>query len=113
MTKFLFSFPADAMQHLTPEELQRASVDSHAVVALAKAAGVWVFGGAINEAISPVRVHADGSVSDDTYDRTHLSGGYAILELPDRASAEKWARKFAEACRCPQEVREFHYDPES
>jgi hypothetical protein len=36
-----------------------------------------------------------------------------VLELPDRASAEEWARKIAVACRCAQELREFMYDPDS
>ena len=39
-------------------------------------------------------------------------GGFTILELPNRETAEEWARKIALACRCSQEVREFGYDPE-
>jgi hypothetical protein len=36
-----------------------------------------------------------------------------VLELPTREDAVEWARKIAVACRCPQELREFAYDPES
>jgi hypothetical protein len=42
-----------------------------------------------------------------------LSGGFAVLELPSRGAALEWAARFAVACRCPQEVWEFMYDPES
>jgi len=41
------------------------------------------------------------------------NGGYAVLELPSREAAIEWAAKFAVACRCPQEVRQFGYDPAS
>lgn len=112
MTKYLISFPAAAMQ-LTPEEFERAGVESRAVIEEAKAAGAYVFGGDINEPVSPVRVHGDGTVTADTYDGSHLTGGFTVLELPDRAAAELWARKIAVACRCPQELREFMYDPAS
>jgi hypothetical protein len=34
-----------------------------------------------------------------------------MLELPDREAAVGWAAKIATSCRCPQELREFMYDP--
>lgn len=113
MTKYLISFPSEAMV-LTEEEFVQAGIDAHAVVREAKAAGVWVFGGGINEDVPPVRVAADGSVTSGTYEPTkRIEGGYSILELPHREAALEWAAKFAAACRCDQEVREFMYDPES
>jgi len=112
MTKYLISFPSNAMV-VTEEELAQASVDSHAVVTEAKAAGVWVFGGGIDESVDPVLVAADGTVSPGTYPGSHLTGGFTVLEVPDRAAAEEWARKIAVACRCSQELREFMYNPES
>ena len=49
-----------------------------------------------------------------TYPSTgDLFGGYTIIEVPTAAEAYEWAAKIAVACRCPQEVREFQYDPES
>jgi hypothetical protein len=113
MTKYLISFPSAAMA-VTEEELPAVSDASHAVVQEAKDAGVWVFGGGIDESIPPVMVDGDGTVSEGTYPQTkQLEGGYAVLELPSYDAALEWAAKFAVACRCAQEVRAFGYDPAS
>lgn len=112
MTKYLISFPSAAMV-LTPEELQAASVDSHAVIEAVKAAGVYVFGGGILEDVAPVLVSADGSVSETVYPGSELTGGFLVLEVPTRDEALGWAASIAAACRCAQEVREFGYDPAS
>jgi hypothetical protein len=110
MTKYLISFPGEAMKHLTPEELAHASVDSHAVIEEAQTAGVYVFGGGVNEDATPVLVAADGSVSTTTYPSSKITGGFLVLELPNREAAEEWAAKIATACRCSQELREFGFD---
>ena len=112
MTKYLISFPSEAMR-LGEEEFARAGVDSRAVIEQAKAAGAYVFGGGINESVNPVLVAADGSVTPDIYPGSNLDGGFTVLELPTRQDAEDWARRIAAACRCPQELREFMYDPAS
>ena len=112
MTKYLISFPSQAMV-LTEEEFPIVVAESHAVIAEAKAAGVYVFGGGIDEEVAPVLVSADGSVSAETYPGTEIKGGFTVLELPNREAAQEWARRIAVACRCSQELREFGYDPES
>jgi len=112
MTKFLISFPSDAMV-LTAEEFPIVVAESHAVIEEAKAAGVYVFGGGIEENVDPVLVSADGSVATEIYPGSELTGGFTVLELPTREDAIAWARKIAEACRCSQELREFGYDPAS
>ena len=112
MTKYLISFPSDAMV-LTDEEFPIVDADAHAVIEEAKVAGVYVFGGGIDEEVHPVLVAVDGTVSTETYPGIEIKGGLTILELPDRAAAEEWARKIAAACRCSQELREFMYDPQS
>ncbi|WP_066518842.1 YciI family protein [Curtobacterium ammoniigenes] len=113
MTKYLISFPSGAMR-FEPEELPSVAEDAHRVLRDAKAAGVWVFGGGIDEDVPPVTVAADGTVRDGTYPQTaNIEGGYAVLELPTRESAIEWAAKFAAACRCDQELRAFQFDPES
>ena len=87
---------------------------SHAVIAEAKAAGVYIFGGGIDEHVDPVLVAGDGTVTEGTYPgHTVPDGGYTVLELPSREAALEWAAKIAVACRCPQEVRQFQYDPDS
>ena len=113
MTKYLISFPSGAMV-FPDEDLQAVRDASHAVVQEAKDAGVWVFGGGIDEGVPPVLVDGDGTVTDGTYPQTkQLEGGYAVLELPSRAAALEWAAKVAAACRCAQEVRAFQDDPAS
>lgn len=112
MTKYLISFPSEAMV-LTDEEFPIVVAESHAVIEEAKAAGVYVFGGGINEQVDPVLVSGDGSVSGEVYAGSRLAGGFTILELPTREDAVEWARKIAVACRCAQELREFMYDPAS
>jgi hypothetical protein len=111
MTKYLISFPSGAMV-FPDEDLQAVWDASHAVVEDAKDAGVWVFGGGIDESVPPVLVDADGTVTEGTYPQTkQLEGGYTVLELPSREAALEWAAKIAVACRCAQEVRAFQYDP--
>lgn len=112
MTKYLISFPSEAMV-LTPEELPVVAAEAHAVIEEAKAAGVYVFGGGIEEAVEPVLVSADGAISAEIYPGSRLKGGFTVLELPTRDDAVLWARKIAIACRCAQELREFMYDPAS
>ena len=112
MTKYLISFPSEAMV-LTDEEFPIVFAESHAVIAEAKAAGVYVFGGGIDEEVDPVLVSADGSVTPEIYPGSELTGGFTVLELPTREDAVEWARKIAAACRCSQELREFGYDPDS
>lgn len=113
MTKFLISFPASAM-NVPAEDMAEVSEASRAVIREAKDAGVYVFGGGINAEVGPVMVSADGSCATGTYPQTReFDGGFCVLELTSRAEAIRWAAKLAAACRCAQELREFHYDPES
>jgi hypothetical protein len=112
MTKYLISFPSEAMK-LTAKEFSVVDAASHAVIEEAKAAGVYVFGGGIEEKVDPVLVTADGSVSTETYSNVEITGGFTILELSNREAAEEWAAKIAAACHCPQELREFMFDPQS
>jgi len=113
MTKYLISFPSGVME-FPEEDFAQVVADSHQVIRDAKAAGVYVFGGGIDESIDPVRVSADGTVTAGPYERTgELRGGYTVLELPTMQAAHEWAAKLAAACRCAQEVRAFGYDPES
>lgn len=113
MTKYLISFPSPAMR-VPAAEMAAVGEAARQVIRDAKAAGVYVFAGGINEAVPPVRVGADGTTTADTYPQTReLTGGFCVLELPDRAAAVKWAARIAAACRCAQELREFGYDAES
>ena len=98
---------------LAEGELPIVAAAAHAVIDEAKAAGVYVFGGGIEEAVEPVLVTGDGSVSADLYPGSRIKGGFTVLDLPTREDAVEWARKIAVSCRCAQELREFMYDPAS
>lgn len=113
MAKYLISFPSAAM--VAPAaEMDAVSRDSHAVIAQAKAAGVYVFGGGIDASVPPALVSADGAVAQGGYPwAPPLDGGLLVLELPTRADAVAWAARIAGACRCDQELRVFGFDPES
>lgn len=111
MAKYLISFPSAAMK-VPEDEWERVGQEAHAVVEEAKAAGVYVFAGGIEEGVPPVRVSADGRVQAGGYPwAPPLTGGFAVLELATRAEALAWASKLAQACRCDQEVRVFGEDP--
>lgn len=113
MPKYLISFPSAAMV-LSADELGAAGRDAHAVIDLAKAAGVYVFAGGIDESTPPVRVSADGTVTEGGYPWARpLDGGFTVLELPSREEAIVWAARLAKACRCEQELRVFAFDPAS
>jgi len=111
MAKYLISFPSAAMG--VPEgELAAVGNDASAVIDAAKAAGVYVFAGGIDEAVSPVLVSGDGTVANGGYPwAPALNGGFTVLELPSRDDAVAWAARIAKACRCEQELRVFGFDP--
>ena len=113
MAKYLISFPSAAM--VVPDGEWEAVVhDSHAVIEEAKVAGVYVFGGGIDESVPPVLVAADGAVATGGYPwAPALNGGFTVLELPSRDEAIAWAARIASACRCDQELRVFGFDPQS
>lgn len=113
MAKYLISFPSAAM-NLPDSEWEAAGRDSRAVIREAKEAGVYVFGGGIDETVPPVLVSANGSVAEGGYPwAPPLNGGFTVLELPSNKEAIEWATRLAKACHCDQELRVFGFDPES
>ena len=112
MTRYLISFDDGAMM-FPEEDLPEVAEAAHAVVREAKEAGVWIWGGGLQRQQASI-VGTDGSVTDGPFPETKaVLGGFSIIEVPTREEALEWAAKFASACRCPQEVREIMYDPES
>lgn len=112
MSKYLISFPSAAM-NVPDSELEAVDRDAHAVIREAKEAGVYVFCGGIDESVPPVLVSANGSIVENSYRAPPLDGGFAVLELPSSQEAIAWAARFANACRCDQELRVFGFDPGS
>jgi hypothetical protein len=109
MTRYLISFDDGAMT-LPEEEAPAVDEAAHQVVRAAQEAGVWVFGGGVESQRASI-VATDGMVTDGPYPETKaVIGGFAIVEVFSREEALEWATKFAEACRCAQEVREIMFD---
>ena len=59
-----------------------------------------------------IAVASDGTVTDGPHapGKQYL-GGFAVVDVPSREEALRWAARFAVACRCAQEVREFVPEP--
>ena len=93
MAKYLISFPSAAM--VVPDgEWGAVGRDAHAVIDEAKAAGVYVFGGGIDEDVPPILVSTDGAVAMGGYPwAPTLDGGFTVLELPSRDEAIAWAAR--------------------
>ena len=113
MPRYLISFDDGSMDHIPEADLPAVGESAHAVVREAKAAGVWIFGGGVLRQQSSI-VATDGMISDGSVPETKaVIGGFSIIEVSSREEALVWAARFAQACRCAQEVREVGFDPES
>ena len=110
MARYLISFNDGAMDHIADDDWAAVGEESHAVVAEAQAAGVWVYGGGLERQRSSI-VGTDGTVTDGPFPETkEVIGGFFVVEVPSREEALVWAAKTAKACRCAQEVRELMPD---
>ena len=113
MERYLVSFDDGSMDHIPDEDWPAVGEASHAVVAEAKAAGIWIWGGGIERQRASI-VGTDGSVTEGPSPETKaVIGGFSIIEVASREEALGIAARIAEACRCAQEVREIMFDPES
>jgi hypothetical protein len=108
MTRYLISFHAHAMDNIPDEEMAAVGKAAHEVVKEALNAGVWVFGGGLENQKATV-VSTDGTVSEGQC--PEAMGGFCVVDVPSHQEALEWAAKTAVACRCAQEVREFMSDP--
>jgi hypothetical protein len=89
--------------------------DLSAVQEEMKAAGVWVFTGALHPpSTSTVLRYRDGDalVTDGPYlEGKEFIGGFTIINAPDLDAALDWGRKYAQAVALlPVEVRPFQED---
>jgi hypothetical protein len=111
MTRYLISFDEGAMT-FPAEDLPDVAKAAHAVVDEAKAAGVWILGGGVQDP-EPTVVAIDGSVTHGPFPagKAHV-GGFSVVDVPSREEAVRWAAKIAAACRCTQEVWELMPDTE-
>ncbi len=112
MPQYLLSvFQEEGAEPPSPEhaEMIMARVAEHQQEL--KAAGAWVFFGALTDAWSATVVRAaDGEISmtDGPYaEAKEQIGGFTVIEAADLDEALAWARKGSEACMWPVEVRPF------
>jgi hypothetical protein len=116
MTRYLLSvyYPEGSVQP-APEELAQIVEDVEAYHQEAKAAGAWVFGGALHDATTATVVQVRGGrvlTTDGPFVETKEQlGGFSIIEAPDLGTALTWAEKAARATTCPIEVRAFTDEP--
>jgi hypothetical protein len=112
MGRYLISFPSSAMDLVADDEWSDVADAAHAVIREAKDAGVYRFSGGLNADVPPVLVAADSTTTAGSYpESARLDGGFAVVDVDSREEALEWAARMAAACRCAQEVREFHDDP--
>ena len=95
----------------TDAEMQRYMEQIHVLEDEMKAAGTWVFGGALHEpdTATVVRVSNDEVLTTDgpfAESREHL-GGFYIIEAEDLDAALAWASKVTAIVTKPIEVRPF------
>ena len=79
-----------------------------------KAAGAWIFAGALADAPSATVVRAqqtgDVLITDGPYieGKEHM-GGFDIIDVADLDEAIGWARRISEITGLPMEVRPFQF----
>jgi hypothetical protein len=92
-------------------DMEKVMRDVDAVLSEMKAAGAWVFNGALHEpSTATVLRLRDGEVlmTDGPYaEAKEFVGGICIVKAPDLDAALEWGRKLARAIPLPIEVRPF------
>ena len=83
---------------ISDEDMAAVGEAAHAVIREAKDAGVYVFGGGINEDVAPLMVAADGTVTNETYPQTRSST--AGVRTPVARGRRPMGREDRKACRC-------------
>jgi hypothetical protein len=116
MPRYLLSvFQEEGAEPPSPDEAERIRLRVAAVQEEMKAAGAWVFFGALTDASSATVVRASGgevSMTDGPYaEAKEQIGGFTVIEAADLDEALDWARKGSEACYWPVEVRPFLEGP--
>lgn len=110
MARYLISFD-DGTMNIPDDEFEAVGEAAHHVMREAQEAKVWIFGGGLHTQRATI-VTPDGEVVSGPYPETKaVIGGFSIVDVPSLDVATQWAAKFAQACRCAQEVREIMPDP--
>ena len=116
MAEYLIYFNQQWVGDHPEEWFQSRVAPSMAAVNEMREAGVWVFGGGLEENAPVYNADATSGevvVTDGPYAETkeHL-GGFCVIDVPDDETAKMWAGKVAQGCGWPQEVRRFGAKPQ-
>src|SRR4051812_50137868 len=87
MTRYLISFDAHAMDHIPDEDMPAVAKAAHEVVEEALNAGVWVFGGGLENQKASI-VATDGTVTDGPYPQA--LGGVCVVGVPPPRDPPAW-----------------------
>ncbi|MGK5740085.1 YciI family protein [Micromonospora sp. URMC 103] len=118
MTEYRITFNDEWVPDHTAEEVRAKGVAGRAVIEEMRAEGVLIFSnGGLDRSTAVCSVEAvDGKpvFTDGPYVETkeHL-GGFAVVDVPDDATARYWAGRLATALDWPQEVHRFRGPGES
>jgi hypothetical protein len=111
MAQYLIYFNDEWVTEASDEEWQERSRRVGALREEMKAAGVYIFGGGLDNDAAVFHVEPRGGApvfTDGPYAETKETfGGFAAVEVADESAARYWAGKIAVACDWPQEVRIF------
>jgi hypothetical protein len=105
------SVEGDAPDQMTEEEMQHSWKQVQILEEDMRAAGAWVFGGALHGPDTATVVRPSGGdvlTTDGPFaeSKEHL-GGFYLIEAPDLDAALAWASKVTAAIKKPIEVRPF------
>jgi len=111
MKQYLLNVYQPAGPAPPPEVLERISRDLDTLNQELRAAGAWVFAGALHPPATATVVRPrDGEVLTTdgpfTEAKEHI-GGFTIIRAPDLDAALEWGRRLARATGLPIEVRPF------
>lgn len=120
MARYLLSVHSvrgETPEPMTDEEMQRSYREMNSLNEEIKAAGAWVFGGALLDPDAATVVRASGGdvlTTDGPFaeSKEQIAGLY-ILEVADSEEAVAWASKTSAIVRKPIEVRRFRDEPEA
>ena len=105
------SVEGDAPDQMTEEDMQHSWKQVQILEEDMRAAGAWVFGGALHGPDTATVVRPSGGdvlTTDGPFaeSKEHL-GGFYLIEAPDLDAALAWASKVTAAIKKPIEVRPF------
>ena len=112
MAEYLIFFNQQWVGDHTEEWFSSRGPLAMAVMNEMREAGVYVFAGGLEE--DPETGFSADPTSDETVvtdgpfvETKEYLGGFAVIDVANDDAAKMWARKVAEACGWPQEVRRF------